>query len=116
MDFQQNGLTVKENQSLFFQAEDKDGNILATNNIKIYQIGNLNPDNFYVDIICNLSGNILFTPHFKNNNASVNNDIYCKLSNTDNVRVLTYDDVLPKDITEDISDYYRIENHELGGN
>ena len=36
------GITVTENQSLFFQAEDKDGNIIATNSISIFCIGKLN--------------------------------------------------------------------------
>ncbi len=43
-----NGIDVTENQSLFFQAEDKDGKILAKNSISIYGIGKLKPDLFSV--------------------------------------------------------------------
>ena len=46
--FPREGITVNENQSLFFQAEDKDGNILAKNSISIFQIGKLSPDAFSI--------------------------------------------------------------------
>lgn len=46
--FPVDGITITDNQSLFFQAEDKDGNIIATNSISIYNIGKLSPDLFNV--------------------------------------------------------------------
>lgn len=80
-----NGITLKENQSLFFQAEDKDGHILATNSISIFKIGQLIPDNFTVDFdFDKVTPKVTFMPKLKNN-ASIYNDIYYKLSNADNI-------------------------------
>lgn len=86
-----NGLTVTENQSLFFQAEDKDGNILATNSISIYKIGNLTADCFNVSF--NFSKGTGTTSWVEvlpnlNLNQSSYYDIYYKIG-IDNVLSLT---------------------------
>ena len=47
--FPHDGITVNQNQDLFFQAEDKDGNIIATNAVFINGINVLNPEDFVVD-------------------------------------------------------------------
>ena len=68
-----NGITLKENQSLFFQAEDKDGHILATNSISIFKIGKMSPDDFKVDLDTSQRGRINFTPHLTSNCQIYNN-------------------------------------------
>lgn len=80
---------MTENQSLFFQAEDKDGNVIATNSISIYKIGKLSPDNFIVTFNTADNAKLFFTPVLKNS-GYVYNDIYCKIemSDVNNVRVL----------------------------
>lgn len=85
------GLTVTENQSLFFQAEDKDGNILATNSISIYKIGSLNPNSFNVNF--NFSKGTGTTSWVEvlpnlNLNQSPYYDIYYKIE-IDNILSLT---------------------------
>lgn len=102
--FPRDGITVTENQSLFFQAEDKDGNILATNSISIYQIGKLNPDNFVVNIE-NVNAGIIVTATLKNS-GYIYNDIYFKFDNIDNISV-NYKDKFITDLT---TNFYNIEN------
>lgn len=80
------GITVTENQSLFFQAEDKDGNIIATNSISIYGIGKLNPELFIVDIDVESGGHAYFTPRLLNS-GYIYNDIYCKIDNVSGLRI-----------------------------
>lgn len=80
------GITVTENQSLFFQAEDKDGNIIATNSISIYGIGKLNPELFIVDIDVENGGHAYFTPRLLNS-GYIYNDIYCKIDNVSGLRI-----------------------------
>lgn len=74
---------------MFFQAEDKDGNVIATNSISIYKIGKLSPDNFIVTFNTADNAKLFFTPVLKNS-GYVYNDIYCKIemSDVNNVRVL----------------------------
>lgn len=81
-----NGITLKENQSLFFQAEDKDGNILATNSISIFKIGKMSPDDFKVDIDTSQRARIDFSPHLTSN-GMIYNDVFFKVSSIDGLYI-----------------------------
>lgn len=77
------GITITDNQSLFFQAEDKDGNIIATNSISIYNIGKLSPDLFNVTFnFSKGSGTSSWVDVFPSiaDNQSVYYDLYYKIS------------------------------------
>lgn len=81
-----NGITLKENQSLFFQAEDKDGHILATNSISIFKIGKMNPNDFKVELDTSQRGRINFTTHLSSN-GMIYNDVFFKVSSIDGLYI-----------------------------
>lgn len=79
--FHESGIDLTNNQTVYFQAENKDGNIIATNFININRIGKLNPDLFYVEFEqgdSTTNGSIYFTP--KLSGDTINNQIFCKIS------------------------------------
>lgn len=81
--FPVDGITITDNQSLFFQAEDKDGNIIATNSISIYNIGKLSPDLFNVTFnFSKGSGTSSWVDVFPSiaDNQSIYYDLYYKIS------------------------------------
>ena len=76
---------------MFFQAEDKDGNILATNSISIYQIGKLNPNSFNVNFnFSKGTGSVSWVEILPNLNLNQSPyyDIYYKIE-IDNILSLT---------------------------
>lgn len=80
--FPVDGITITDNQSLFFQAEDKDGNIIATNSISIYNIGKLSPDLFNVTFnFSKGSGTSSWVDVFPSiaDNQSIYYDLYYKI-------------------------------------
>lgn len=103
-----NGITLKENQSLFFQAEDKDGHILATNSISIFKIGKMSSEDFKVDLKTESKGILPFTASLTSN-GMIYNDIYFKYSLTEDVR-LTKNGSLSSDISNDYVDFNEIES------
>lgn len=103
-----NGITLKENQSLFFQAEDKDGHILATNSISIFKIGKMSSDDFKVDLKTEGQGILPFSASLTSN-GMIYNDIYFKYTLTEDVR-LTKNGLLSSDISSDYIDFNEIES------
>lgn len=105
-----NGLTLTENQSLFFQAEDKDGNIIAKNSLSIYGIGKMNPDNFEVSFE-KTDNYVTFIPRLKHN-GHIYNDIYCKIANVDYNKIQVAkekdDAVSFKNYVEEFKNFYNI--------
>ena len=105
--FPKAGIDITENQALYFQAEDKDGNIKATNSISINKIGKLTPDCFnvtfnfskgtgtfsWVEVIPNLT--LHQSPYY---------DIYYKIK-TDNILDLT------SSTGNLVTEYNRIDNN-----
>ena len=75
------GITIIDNQSLFFQAEDKDGNIIATNSVSINGLGRLSEDKFSVKFEFN-NNKMDFTPSISMDQY-VYYSIFFKLSNSD---------------------------------
>lgn len=73
------GITVYENQSLFFQAEDNNGNVLATNGISINGINKMNPDDFVVNIE-KFNCGVNFTPNILNSEGFVYQSLYFNIS------------------------------------
>lgn len=112
--FPKDGIDVTENQSLFFQAEDKDGNILAKNSISIFGIGKLDPTNFIVDIDTS-DNKIKFNAKILNN-GWVYNKILCKIYDNDaekeedslnNLRIHTIQEGAAVPYTEDLTDSFK---------
>ena len=105
--FPKAGIDITENQALYFQAEDKDGNIKATNSISLSKIGKLTPDCFnvtfnfskgtgifsWVEVIPNLT--LHQSPYY---------DIYYKIK-TDNILDLT------SSTGNLVTEYNRIDNN-----
>lgn len=103
-----NGITLKENQSLFFQAEDKDGHILATNSISIFKIGKMSPEDFKVDLKTEGKGFLPFSASLTSN-GMIYNDIYFKYTLTEDVR-LTKNGSLSSDISSEYIDFNEIDS------
>lgn len=96
--------------SLYFSKRRiKTGNILATNSISIFKIGKLLPENFTVDFNTSEYGKLFFTPKIKNN-GFLYNDIYCKISNTDGLRLVKEDEATLGDYSENFNDFYKIQS------
>lgn len=75
------GITITDNQALFFQAEDKDGNIIATNSVSINGLGILSDDKFSVKFEFN-NNKMDFTPSISMDQYAYYS-IFFKLSNSD---------------------------------
>lgn len=78
------GITIIDNQSLFFQAEDKDGNIIATNSVSINGLGRLSDDKFSVKFEFN-NNKMDFTPSISMDQYAYYS-IFFKLSNSDFIK------------------------------
>lgn len=75
------GITITDNQALFFQAEDKDGNIIAINSVSINGLGRLSEDKFSVKFEFN-NNKMDFTPSISMDQYAYYS-IFFKLSNSD---------------------------------
>lgn len=108
--FPVSGITVSENQSLFFQAEDKDGNIIANNGLSVNMIGKLSSENFEVNFN-KTRGHLYFTPILKNS-GYVYNDIYCKIeiNDTSSIRVIKDGEYSLDSHTDEFVDYKLIDS------
>ncbi len=108
--FPVSGITVSENQSLFFQAEDKDGNIIANNGLSVNMIGKLSSENFEVSFN-KTRGYLYFTPILKNS-GYVYNDIYCKIeiNDTSSIRVIKDGEYSLDSHTDEFVDYKLIDS------
>lgn len=100
------GITITDNQSLFFQAEDKDGNIIATNSISIYNIGKLSSDLFNVTFNFSKGSGVTswvtVLPSIADN-QSIYYDLYYKI---------VTDDLFASTSGHFAKDYTRINNNE----
>lgn len=85
--FPKAGIDITENQALYFQAEDKDGNIKAKNTMNIYGIGKLDPNNFIVNIDTSSQSAVIFSAKLLND-GYIYNSINCKISDTENLGIL----------------------------
>lgn len=89
--FPRDGITVNQNQDLFFQAEDKDGNIIATNAVFINGINVLNPDDFVVDF--DFKGSLVYiTPKIvsKYGLGSIHYSVYLDIDNITDLKLTNY--------------------------
>ena len=66
-------------------------------------------ENFIVDFNTSENGKLFFTPKIKNN-GFLYNDIYCKISNTDGLRLVKEDEATLGDYSENFNNFYKIQS------
>lgn len=111
-EFPRDGLDLTTNISLFFQAEDKDGNIIAKNGLSITGIGSLSYEDFNVKFDM-INRNETFICTYKNINMAPYYDIYLTVDGFEVYRMSIVDSYNLINTNIDYSTEQKINNNTL---